>query len=132
MLSERLDITAVMNYARGEQTVGAAREPADRVPPLNGRVELRYAPGERWRLAAWVAAASAQDRLSARDVRDVRIDPNGTAGWASMGASVTWDNGDGWQVTLGADNLADKEYRTHGSGIDAPGRNFSATFRHRW
>ena len=132
MLSERLDITAVMNYARGEQTVGTTREPADRVPPLNGRVELRYAPGERWRLAAWVAAASAQDRLSARDVRDVRIDPNGTAGWASIGASVTWDNGDGWQVTLGADNLADKEYRTHGSGIDAPGRNLSATFRHRW
>ena len=132
VLTRRLDISAVINYARGEQTVGTTSEPADRVPPLNGRVELRYAPRERWQLATWLAAASSQDRLSARDVRDVRIDPNGTAGWTSVGASVTWTNGDGWQVTLGADNLADKEYRTHGSGIGAPGRNFSATFRRRW
>ena len=132
VLTEGLDVTAVVNYTRGEQEVDATSEPADRVPPLNGRLELRYAPGDRWQLATWLAAASGQDRLSARDVRDVRIDPNGTAGWARIGASVTWAHEDGWQVTLGADNLADKEYRTHGSGIDAPGRNFSATFRRRW
>ena len=131
-LTEHLDVSAVVNYARGEQEVGATSEPADRVPPLNGRVELRYVPGDRWQLATWLAAASSQDRLSARDVRDVRIDPNGTPGWASIGASVTWTHADSWQVTLGADNLADKEYRTHGSGIDAPGRSFSATFRRRW
>jgi len=132
VLTRQLELRAVINYARGEQTVGATSEPADRVPPLNGRAELRYAPGDRWQLATWLAAASRQDRLSARDVRDVRIDPDGTAGWTSLGASVTWVQEDGWQVTLGADNLADKEYRTHGSGINAPGRNFSATLRRRW
>ncbi|RZV35161.1 MAG: TonB-dependent receptor [Chromatiales bacterium] len=131
-LTGQLDLEAVVNYARGEQKVGAASEPADRVPPLNGRLELRYTLNDNWQLATWLAAAARQDRLSARDVRDVRIDPDGTAGWASVGASVTWANEGGWQVTLGADNLADKEYRTHGSGIDAPGRNFSATFRRRW
>ena len=131
-LSAQLDLAAVVNYARGEQEVGAASEPADRVPPLNGRLELLYTPNDRWQVATWLAAAARQDRLSARDVRDVRIDPNGTAGWASVGASLTWTNNDGWQVTLEADNLTDKEYRTHGSGIDAPGRNFTATFRRRW
>ena len=131
-LTERLDVTTVVNFTRGEQQVGDESEPADRVPPLNGRLELLYTPNDRWQLATWLAAAARQDRLSARDVRDVRIDPDGTAGWASVGASVAWTNEGGWQVTLGADNLTDKEYRTHGSGIDAPGRNFSATFRRRW
>ncbi|MDH3620129.1 MAG: TonB-dependent receptor [Gammaproteobacteria bacterium] len=131
-LSDRLTATGVLNYARGEQKIDSSSEPADRVPPLNGRLQLQYDMSEQWQLAAWMAAAANQDRLSARDIRDVRIDPNGTAGWASLGASVTWANASGWQVTLGADNLTDKQYRTHGSGIDAPGRNLTAIFRRRW
>ena len=131
-LADRLSMNAVLNYARGEQRVGANTEPADRVPPLNGRLAFQYDPGPQWRLAAWFAAAARQDRLSARDVSDARIDPEGTPGWASFGASIAWGNDSGWQVMLGADNLADKEYRTHGSGINAPGRNVTMTVRRRW
>ena len=131
-LSDRLSARAVLNYARGEQRVDGVTEPADRVSPLNGHIVMRYDAGERWQFESWLRAADRQDRLSARDVGDVRIDPNGTAGWASIGASATWSGDSGWQVTLGADNLTDKEYRTHGSGMDAPGRNLSATFRRRW
>jgi len=131
-LTDQISISAVLNYARGEQTVGGDEEPADRVSPLNGHVLLRYDTGGRWQFASWLRAAGRQDRLSARDVRDARIDPNGTAGWASLGTNATWSGDSGWQVTLGADNLTDKEYRNHGSGIDAPGRSLSATFRRRW
>ena len=131
-LTDRLTARAVLNYARGEQRVDGVTEPADRVSPLNGHIVMRYDTGERWQLESWLRAADRQDRLSARDVGDVRIDPNGTAGWVSIGASATWSGDSGWQVTLGADNLTDKEYRTHGSGLDAPGRNLSATIRHRW
>jgi outer membrane receptor protein involved in Fe transport len=131
-LTDRISISAVLNYARGEQTTGGTDEPADRVSPLNGHILLRYDTGDRWQFESWVRAADTQERLSARDVNDARIDPNGTPGWASIGASATWSDDSGWQVTLGADNLTDKEYRTHGSGIDAPGRNLSATIRRRW
>ena len=131
-LTDRLSMHAVLNYTRGEQRVDAIDEAADRVPPLNGNLVLRYNLADRWQFDALLRAAARQDRLSNRDVGDPRIDPNGTAGWASLGASGTWSGDNGWQVTISADNLTDKQYRTHGSGIDAPGRNLTATIRRRW
>ena len=76
--------------------------------------------------------AGAQDRLSARDVRDVRINPLGTAGWTILGARLTWDYAQDWQVTFDLDNLLDQKYREHGSGLDAPGINASVSLRHRF
>jgi len=70
--------------------------------------------------------------LSDRDIRDVRINPNGTPGWAIVGTKVTWMPDDIWQVQLVADNLLDKRYRVHGSGIDSPGRNFLLSVRATW
>jgi outer membrane receptor protein involved in Fe transport len=131
-LTGRLSMSAVLNYTRGQQRVDTAEEPADRVPPLNGHILMTYDLDTSWQFDAWLRAAARQDRLSARDTEDPRIDPNGTAGWASLGASATWSSAGGWQVTVSADNLTDKQYRTHGSGIDATGRNFIATIRRRW
>ena len=125
-LTESISASAVLNYTWGEQRVaGSATEPADRIPPLSGRLDIAYDPGGDFRLEGWLRFAGEQDRLSARDVRDVRIDPTGTSGWAILGARASWDYRRDWQFTLGLDNLLDKRYRMHGSGLDAPGRNLS-------
>jgi hemoglobin/transferrin/lactoferrin receptor protein len=131
-LTPRVRLETMLNYARGEQQVSGTEEPADRVPPLNGRFSLNYDHDDFWQFESWFVAAGAQNRLSARDVRDVRIDPDGTPGWARLGASATWQNMSGWQVALVIDNALDKRYRSHGSGIDAPGRNFSINVRRQW
>jgi outer membrane receptor protein involved in Fe transport len=78
---------------------------------------------------AWLRFAGEQDRLSARDVRDTRIDPNGTGGWGIMGARGGWDFRGGWSFTAGIDNVFDKRYLVHGSGLDAPGRNLMISLR---
>lgn len=130
-LTDRISAKAILGYTRGEQRTSAAAEPADRVPPLNGRFVLEYAHSDSWDFSAWLIAAAKQDRLSDRDVRDVRINPLGTPGWASVGSSATWSSTD-WQVSLGVDNLFDQQYRVHGSGIDAPGRNIFMTLHRRW
>ena len=38
----------------------------------------------------------------------------------------------GWQFTLGIENGFDKHFRVHGSGLDAPGRNFMVSVRKTW
>ena len=132
-VNDVLDVRGVLNYTWGEQEVtGGDDEPADRIPPLNGSVTLTYDTGGDYRLQSWVRFADEQDRLSARDVRDSRIDPEGTDGWIVFGARLAWQPSEDWQLILGIDNVFDEWYRVHGSGLDAPGRNFSLSVRRSW
>jgi len=132
-LTENLSASLVLNYTWGEQdTSGAGDEPGDRIPPLAGSLRLKYDSLRHVGFETWLRFADLQDRLSARDVRDVRIDPNGTAGWGILGFSVYWDDGDAWQLVAGVDNILDKQYRVHGSGLDAAGRNVSVSIRRSW
>ena len=132
-LSSMLRLKATLNYTWGEQRVaGQAREPADRIPPLSGRLALIFDSDKAWMLEGWIESAARQERLSARDVRDVRINPAGSPGWASLGARADWRLADNWRLSLGISNLLDKQYRSHGSGIDQPGLNVSVQARRVW
>jgi hemoglobin/transferrin/lactoferrin receptor protein len=46
-----------------------------------------------------------------------------TAGWAVAGIRSGVPLGERWQVHGGIDNVLDRNYRYHGSGVDAPGIN---------
>ena len=132
-MSDTIGLEAVLNYTWSEERVpGSPTEAGDRIPPLSGRLNVRYDDGGDIRLDAWLRFAGEQDRLSSRDVRDSRIDPNGTSGWGILGARGAWDARGGWQFALGIDNVFDKRYRVHGSGLDAPGRNVTVSVRKTW
>lgn len=128
-LTATLRLKTVATLTRGEQRVAGASEPADRVPPLGGYVELNWSGDDRFAASLWLRGADAQDRLSARDRDDPRIDPNGTPGWGRIGGRVDYHGLANWHFSLTADNLTDKRYRVHGSGIDAPGRRIALTIR---
>jgi len=120
-------------YTRGEQRIaGMGTEPADRIPPLSGRVGVTFNPESSYTLEAWASFSAEQSRLSARDIGDSRINPDGTAGWASFGARATWAPTAEWLLTLTLSNMLDARYRVHGSGIDAIGQNLTLSARWRW
>ena len=132
-VGERWGVFANLAWTWGEQEVsGQGREPADRIPPLNGYVAIDYDAGGNWQAEAWASFAAAQSRLSNRDVRDSRIDPQGTPGWAGLGARISWQPADPWTLVLELSNALDAGYRVHGSGIDAVGRNVTASVRRRF
>jgi len=120
---------AVLNYTRGEERdIQLGTIPADRVPPLNGRLGIVFAPGAGLRLQSWMDFAARQNRLSPRDVEDPRISPEGTSGFTTFNMLFSWQTASGHEFGLRLENLADRAYREHGSGIDAPGRNIGFWF----
>ena len=84
---------------------------------------VRWRPRQRLWAEAYALAAGRQARLSPGDRSDKRIDPLGTPGFATWNVRGGADLPRGGMLTLGLENLADKRYRWHSSGIDAPGRN---------
>ena len=132
-LMKNLRLDAIVNFTRGEEKVsGGTVVPADRIPPLNGRVGLPYQPNEALTIEPYVIFADSQTRLSPRDIRDVRIDLAGTAGWMTANLRASWLPNEKLHVTVSLENLLDKQYRHHGSGIDAVGRNFTVSFQVQW
>ena len=128
-----LSFDAIVNFAHGEEKeAGSSALPADRIPPLNGRAGLRYEPNEALTIEPFIVFAGSQSRLSPRDIRDVRIDPNGTSGWLTANVRVSWQPDKRWSISAGLENLFDEQYRHHGSGIDAVGRNLIVSFKTTW
>jgi hemoglobin/transferrin/lactoferrin receptor protein len=108
-------------------------EPAEKIPPLFGRFGLGWrAPGNLWFAEGLLRFALRQDRLGLSDLTDPRICPDvpgtcrGTPGWATFtiraGAMLLEHR---LRITVAAENLADRSYRMHGSGIDGAGRSVS-------
>jgi len=126
--TDGVELYAVVNYTRGEESDDGISVPADRIPPLNGRLGLVCEPNDRLRIEAYLDFASRQDRLSPRDEDDPRMDPSGTAGWSSANLLLGWQATSRLEVGLRLQNLSDRDYREHGSGIDAPGRNLGFWF----
>jgi len=125
-------VYAVVNYTRGEeQDVTLGNVPADRIPPLNGRLGLVWEASSRMRLEPWLDFASQQDRLSPRDQTDPRINPAGTDAWLTLNALASWQIIEGLEMGIRLENLLDEQYREHGSGLDAPGRNVGLWFDYR-
>ena len=131
-VSPHVELRAVLNYTWGEQEIASLTEPGDRIPPLSGRATVEWHYSDSLRFETSVRFAGEQTRLSARDSNDIRINPAGTAGWGIVGIGADWQSRDGWSIAINADNLLDKRYRNHGSGIDAPGRNLAVSVRRIW
>ncbi|MDX1405331.1 MAG: TonB-dependent receptor, partial [Woeseiaceae bacterium] len=123
-LSPSLGAALILNYVHGEQTeIDGSKAPADRIPPFNGRLSLRYQASNAWAFEAYSLFAGSQDRLSPRDVQDSRINPAGTPGWVTANVAATWTPSERLRTTVRLENILDKRYRMHGSGVDAQGWN---------
>ena len=127
-----LELYATATWTRGEEDTATGGMPADRIPPLFGKLGARWQARSALGLEAYALYATRQDRLSDRDRIDPRINPGGTAGWATLNARVSWRAAPGLELSLRAENLGDKHYREHGSGLDEPGRNFILTADYRF
>ena len=121
-----------LSYTHGEAEFSdSTKEPADRIPPLNGKASWNY-NNEKWWFGSDIFFASEQNRLSARDIRDPRINPLGTSGWGIINILWGMDINEHWALNTRFNNILDKYYRSHGSGIDAAGRHLKFSIEHKF
>ena len=107
--------------------------PLSRIPPTQGILGLRYQPLRSSYLDLYSWMSDRQDRLDAvRDVTDERIPIGGTPGFATFNARIGRAFGrlDEHRVSLSLENLFDKGYLVHGSGV--LGTGFTARFGYSW
>jgi hemoglobin/transferrin/lactoferrin receptor protein len=101
------------------------RRPLSRVMPATANLGIRWTELSRkyWsELGATFAAA--QRRLSPGDESDTqRIPPGGTPGYSVVYLRAGWSLTKHLSVSASLDNVTDKNYRIHGSGLNEPGRN---------
>ena len=128
-----LTARATLNWTFATQDIQGTKVPGNRTPPLNGFAGLDYGVTPTWLLGASVLWAGRQDRLDPTDLADSRIDPGGTGGYAVWNLSTTYAPlAQPWRLRLEANNLLDKAWREHASGIDGPGRGVVANLDARF
>jgi outer membrane receptor protein involved in Fe transport len=102
-------------------------EPMRRIPPLFGKIGLRYQRGSTWwAKTEWLLAGS-QDRLAGGDLSDgriaIRLVDGVMPGWNIVnlyaGIKIKFVS-----LTASAQNIFDAAYRVYGSGVDGYGRTF--------
>ncbi|NOG99549.1 MAG: TonB-dependent receptor [Ignavibacteriae bacterium] len=108
------------------QTIGnniSDSEPLSRIPPFNGAIGIRWKK-YNWFLEYYSWFAADQKKLSLRDIKDFRIGLNGTQGYFIHNIHLGIEILKWLKTNIYIENIFDKYYKTHGSGIYAPGRNF--------
>ena len=100
-------------------------EPIDRLMPVTLWLGARWQPRQSdfW-IEGLLGAADNQDKLSTRDQADTdRIPLGGTPGYSTWTIRGGWRVTDTLNVSASLENVLDKNYRIHGSGLNEPGRN---------
>lgn len=102
--------------------------PLSRIPPAKGMLGVRWTDSQgRYWAEYYNELVRHQGRLSPRDKTDPRIDPQGTPGYATLNLRGGFRVGR-HEIVLALENLTNKDYRVHGSGLNGPGTNFIVSY----
>jgi iron complex outermembrane receptor protein/hemoglobin/transferrin/lactoferrin receptor protein len=120
LLAAKWSVFGNLTYTYGKNI--SKNEPMRRIPPLYGRLGMLYNFHQGFNLRVdWIFAGK-QTRLSSGDINDDRIAAGGTAAWQVINLVSSLNIGN-HQIKLGLQNLLNKGYRVHGSGVDGIGRS---------
>ncbi|KAA3615602.1 MAG: TonB-dependent receptor [Calditrichaeota bacterium] len=120
-LSNSLKFRSNLSFTFGENQT--ANEPVGGIPPLFGLVGASWQQNKSFS-EFYLRFAAAQTRLSSDDFDDPRIPIGGTPEWFTLNVRTEYEFNNWIRLNLAVENILDHLYREHGSGINAPGRNF--------
>jgi outer membrane receptor protein involved in Fe transport len=115
-----------------DERIGASRRRQDIADFFAGSRIAPYVSGGRF-TPTGETLAEIQNRVLPGVDNAARVPLNtATAGWMMLEVRGGVPLGERVQLTMGASNLLDKNYRTHGSGVDAPGFGVYVNVQYRF
>lgn len=129
VIHSHLQVKSQISYTYGQNV--SQNEPMRRIPPLHGNVQLDYQQS-KWTFGLNWIFADKQDRLSAGDKSDNRMNPNGTDGWGIVNTRIKYQLNSQTNLCLQGINLNNIPYRMHGSGVDGIGRSLFIQLNLEW
>lgn len=114
----------------GDARIGASRTPASVAAFFNGTAVDRGLVKD----SRLVATGETLAEVQARVLGGSQLSPmfTSTAGFVSLDVRAGFPLGSHMELTVIGENLADRNYRLHGSGVDEPGRGAHARLRVRF
>lgn len=103
-------LTASLAYAWGENRATGA--PLPQMPPLEGRLSLRY-DNARWSVSTLLRLVDGQHRVAIDQGNVVGRDISESSGFAVLSLNGAYRITGRWQVSAGIDNLFDRAYSEH-------------------
>jgi hemoglobin/transferrin/lactoferrin receptor protein len=126
-------IIATLNYTKGQITRSSAM-PMSQIPPLFTQFSAKFNKGKYTALftANYNSSKKIGDYGPGNTDNIIYANPTGTPAWLTLNFSAQYNITDKWHLQAGVDNILDTQYRSFGSGINAPGRNIFAALRFSW
>lgn len=116
------DISAM--YAWGENTTDHTALP--QIAPLEGRFNLRYVQ-DKYNLGLLWRVVAAQDRTSSREGNIIGYDVADSKGFGTLSLNGTYNLQKGIDLSVGIDNVFDKNYAEHLNKLGSSGFGYAAT-----
>ena len=116
------DISAM--YAWGENTTDHTALP--QIAPLEGRFNLRYVQ-DKYNLGLLWRVVAAQDRTSYREGNIIGYDLEDSKGFGTLSLNGTYNVQQGIDLSVGIDNVFDKNYAEHLNKLGSSGFGYAAT-----
>lgn len=113
-----------------DERIGASRSRADIASFFAGTRAAALLDGDRLRLTG-ETLAQVQNRVLGATAARVSLYQS-TAGWLRLDVRGGRAIGERWQLLGALENLLDRNYRVHGSGMDAAGANAYMSLQFRW
>jgi len=99
-------------------------EPFSRMMPLTANASIERSLSEKWWFQMAIKHAAKADKLSRADIEDTqRIPPGGTPAYTVLDIRVKGSIGRHIHLNMALENANNETYRSHGSGINEPGRS---------
>ncbi len=112
----------------------AAEQPLDHIPPTFGRWGIKYKKQDfQMQFYSVFNGMKARSEYSPSGEDNQNYAPNGySPAWRTYHVAIRYQVNKEFATYLNMDNLANKNYRTFASGINAGGRNLSLTLQYQF